>query len=189
MTVSNMKHPFLIMALSATLLSACAGNDAAKMWATLPVSEFSDGAQLAASIKACPAEWKAAAEFLSREDLDELPLGRYDLTPGGSYANIQEYETRSEGNYELHRAYVDVQVVLSGEELIYVAPRSCVQDCCQEYDAGKDIEFFTAADEALHVPADRAHWVVLFPSDAHKPCMSAGPEPVHIRKVVVKVKL
>ena len=177
------------MALSATLLTACAGNDAAKMWASLPISEFSDGAQLAASVKARPAEWKAAAEFLSRKDLDELPLGRYDLTPDGSYANIQEYETRSEGNYELHRAYADVQVVLSGNELIYVAPRSCVQNCCQEYDEGKDIEFFASSDEALSVPADHSHWVVLFPSDAHKPCMTAGTEPVHIRKVVVKVKL
>ena len=156
---------------------------------SLPVSEFSDGAQLAASIKARPAEWKAAAEFLSREDLDTLPLGRYELTPEGSYANIQEYNTRAEGDYELHRAYVDVQVVLSGNELIYVAPRASVQECTQQYNAEKDIEFYASSNEETIVPADRDHWVVLFPSDAHKPCMTAGTEPIHIRKVVVKVKL
>lgn len=171
------------------LLTACAGNEAARIWATLPVSEHSDAAQLAASLKARPAEWKAAAEFLSREDLDSLPLGRYELTPEGSYANIQEYDTRFAGDYELHRAYADVQVVLSGEEVIQVAPRTSVQECTQPYDAEKDIEFYASSGEDVAVPADRSHWVVLFPSDAHKPCMSAGTEPVHIRKVVVKVKL
>lgn len=187
---SNMKSSLLItMALSATLLTACAGNEAARMWASLPVSEHSDAAELAASLKACPAEWKAAAEFLSREDLDVLPLGRYDLTPEGTYANIQEYDTRFEGDYELHRAYADVQVVLSGEEHIFVAPRTSVRECRQEYDAAKDIEFYASATDEIAVPADRSHWVVLFPSDAHKPCMSIGAESVHIRKIVVKVKL
>ena len=189
MIFSNMKPSFLIMALSATLLTACAGNDVAKMWASLPVSELSDSKQMAAAIEASPAQWKAAAEFLSREDLDLLPLGRYELTPEGSYANIQEYDTRAEGDYELHRAYVDVQVVLAGNELIYVAPRASVRACLQQYDAEKDIEFYASSDEETAVPADRGHWVVLFPSDAHKPCMTAGTEPVHIRKVVVKVKL
>ena len=182
-------NKLIIMTVSSILLAACAGNQVARQWASMPVSEDTDAQQLAASIKANPAEWKAAADFLSRQDLGSLPLGRYDLTPAGTYANIQEYDTRSVGKYEAHRAYADVQVVLSGEEYIFFAPLDALQDRLTDFDEEKDIEFFASASSERAVLADRTHWVILFPSDAHNPCMSRGESPVHVRKVVVKVKV
>ena len=179
----------LLIMLSSLLLASCAGNQVERQWAALPVSEETDAGQLAECIKTSPEEWKAAADFLSREDLSSLPLGRYDLTPAGTYANIQEYDTRSVGKYEAHRAYADVQVVLSGEEYIFIAPLDALQDRLTDFDEEKDIEFFASTSSERAVLADRTHWVILFPSDAHNPCMSRGESPVHVRKVVVKVKL
>ena len=179
----------IIMTVSSIILAACAGNQVARQWASLPVSEETDAAQLAESIKASPEEWKAAADFLCRPDLDTLALGHYELTPAGTYANIQEYDTREAGKYEVHRAYADVQVVLSGEEYIFIAPLDALQDRLTDFDEEKDIEFFASASSERAVLADRTHWVILFPSDAHNPCMSRGESPVHVRKVVVKVKL
>lgn len=190
MIFNDMKHSLLtVMTVSAFLLTACSGNEVARTWASLPVSEETDAAQLAAEIKARPAEWKAAAEFLARPDLDTLPLGRYELTSKGTYANIQEYETRpvSEAKYEAHRAYTDIQVVLSGQENILIAPITAVKDLLVPFDEARDIEFFASATDFRTALADREHWVILFPSDAHAPCLSIGDEPVHIRKVVVKV--
>ena len=175
------------MTLSAFLLSACSDQEAARTWAGLPVSEETDAQRLAAEIKARPSEWKAAAEFLTRPDLGTLPAGRYELTPAGSYANIQEYETRSEGNYEAHRAYTDIQVVLSGKENILIAPIDRTADCVEPYDETRDIAFYASATDVRTALADSSHWVILFPSDAHCPCMTIGTEPESIRKVVVKV--
>ena len=174
------------MTLSAILLSACAGNETAKIWAALPVSESVDAEQLAAQIKANPSAWKAAAEFLTGNDLSAIALGRHELAPDGTYANVQEYTTKENSKYEVHRAYIDIQVVVSGREQILVSPLGALQDCLQEYDPEKDIEFFAASSEFRSVPADAGHWVILFPSDAHEPCITLG-EPSEIRKVVVKV--
>lgn len=175
--------------LSSVMLASCAENPVARQWASLPVSEETDAVQLAESIKASPEEWKAAARFLCRPDLDTLALGRYELTPAGTYANIQEYDTREIGKYEVHREYADIQVVLSGEEHIFIAPLDALQNRLADFDEEKDIEFFASASRERAALANRAHWVILFPSDAHNPCMSIGESPVHVRKVVVKVKL
>lgn len=174
------------MLVTATLLAACSGSDVAKMWAELPLSDATDGIQLAQQIKANPAEWKAAAEFLSREDLMSIELGRYDITPGGSYANVQEYETKDSSKYEAHREYIDIQVVLSGREQIFVSRLEDLSGCVREYDPSADIEFFATASDSHSVLADPAHWVVLFPSDGHMPCMTLE-EPSSIRKIVVKI--
>lgn len=179
-------NKLIIMTVSSILLAACAGNQVARQWAALPISEDTDAQQLAACIKANPADWKAAADFLSREDLGSLPLGRYDLTESGAYANIQEYTTKDSSKYEAHRKYIDVQVVVSGREQIFVSALEDLSDCLQEYDAAKDIGFWAVSSNSRSVLADSDHWVILFPSDAHMPCITLE-EPSAIRKVVVKV--
>ena len=172
------------------MITVSCTSDLAKKWAGFPLSEENDAAQLAEQLEKNPAEWAAAAEFLSRTDLDTLALGRYELTPGGTFANIQEYETKPENRYEAHKAYADVQVVLAGKEHIVIAPIGEASERLTDFDEKKDIEFFASAAAGEHVAlADRGHWVVLFPSDLHKPCLTIGEEPVHIRKIVVKVKL
>lgn len=176
----------LIMTVSAILLASCAGNQVARRWAELPVSPHTDAAQMAAQIKANPASWQAAADFLSREDLASLACGRYDLLPDGTYANIQEYTTKDTSRYEAHRAYIDVQVVLSGHEVIYVAAPESLHHVLEEYDPARDIIFYESEGRGKPVPADPQNWLVLFPSDAHMPCMTDGVAS-DIRKVVIKV--
>ena len=90
----------------------------AELWAALPVSPESDLKQLECQINANPEEWRAAAEFLTRKDLGSLALGRYDLTSSGTYANVQEYDTKDSSVFEAHRSYVDIQVAIDGQELI-----------------------------------------------------------------------
>src|SRR4051794_23028255 len=50
--------------------------------------------------------------------------GRVEL-PGGAFALPQSYLTkpRSEGKWETHRAFIDIQAVFAGEEFMEVAAR------------------------------------------------------------------
>lgn len=176
---------FIIMALSASFLASCAGNKAAEQWAKLPLSQATDEAQLAAQIKANPEDWAAAAKFLSH-DLSKAELGRHELTEHGCYANIQEYTTKTASKYEAHKEFIDIQVVLAGKEHIFVAPVELAKERLSDYNPEKDIEFYAAADGEKAVLADKDNWVILFPSDAHMPCMAID-EPAPIRKVVIKV--
>ncbi|MBO4595970.1 MAG: YhcH/YjgK/YiaL family protein [Bacteroidales bacterium] len=160
----------------------------AQIWAAFPLSEENDAAQLAEQLKNNPEEWAAAAEFLKRPDLDSLPAGRHEIT-AHSFAAVSEYDSRAEGKYEAHKDYADIQLILEGAENIWIAPIDAATERLSDYDPVKDIEFFGAAshDERAAL-ADRKHWVILFPSDLHKPCIAID-KPVHIHKIVVKVKL
>ena len=180
-----MKHLIrLITVLTLLLMNSCADR-VDQRWGAFPLSEETDFAQMADQIKKNPAAWAEAAAFLDRPDLAKLPLGRHDLA-SGVYANIQEYRTKETSHYERHEAFVDVQVVLSGLEQIMIAPREALTGREGAYDPQKDIEFFADAAECRSARADSMHWVVLFPSDGHMPCMTLG-EPSDIRKIVVKI--
>lgn len=128
-----------------------------------------------------------ALELLARPDLAELAPGRHEIMGDEVFANVQELTTVRPGekNYEAHRRYADVHYVISGEELLGVAP---VGEC---EPVG---EFSEADDFGLYVPGDREAWatlrpgdlVVTPPCDAHKPGCCPG-EPAPLKKVCVKV--
>ena len=182
-----MKLRLLFLAFLSALLFSCSGNKTAERWAQFPLSHEIDAAQLAAQIRANPGDWEAAADFLSRTDLATAELGKYPLTDNGCYANIQEYSTRAESKFEAHKDFIDVQVVLSGKEHIFVSALGDLRDRLADYNPAKDIEFFASSVNPRTVLADKDNWVILFPSDAHMPCMTIGQEPSSIRKVVIKV--
>ena len=130
-----------------------------------------------------------ALAFLAREDLAGLAPGRHEIDGDEVFANVQELVTvpAGEKNYEAHRRYADIHYVISGTELIGVAP---VGECAP---VG---EFSEADDFGLFAPGGRESWVVVRPGelvvtppcDAHKPgCCPCGTEPAPLKKICVKV--
>lgn len=67
-----------------------------------------------------------AAEFLKTHNLDELPLGKTEIDGDNVFINVMEFEPAlpSEKDYEAHKVYADIHVVISGTESIAVAPQS-----------------------------------------------------------------
>lgn len=106
----------------------------------------------------------------------------------GVFALHQSYVTKpaSQGRYEAHRRFIDLQYIVSGTELIRVAPfvEGMVTD---RYDSETDLEFFRLGQgsDFLMKPGMVA---VLYPEDLHAPCL-AHEEPALVQKVVVKVRL
>lgn len=138
------------------------------------------------------AEWDAAFDFLKREDLKTLKPGRYELTPRGTYANIQELTTSKENPkkeaYERHEKYVDIQYMLEGEELIYISDMDSMKEKTKEYDAENDYELFSGSNAPRPVVMNDTTFVVAFPSDPHRPGLAPqGTKPAKAKKVVVKV--
>lgn len=111
---------------------------------------------------------------------------RHDL-PGGAYAMEMVYPTkrRPEGFFETHRRFIDIQVVVAGEERMEVTDAARLA-IVQPYDDARDlIKYADAADASvLRVQAGSA--AVFWPEDAHLPSLAAG-EPTLVRKTVIKV--
>jgi hypothetical protein len=75
-------------------------------------------------------KWDKAFNFLKSNDLPGLEIKRYDIDGDNLFAPVSEYMTKNEedAKYEAHQKYIDIQYVVSGKELIGVAPISKRKD-------------------------------------------------------------
>lgn len=105
------------------------------------------------------------------------------------YANFQAYRSkkRSDGFFEAHKEFTDIQCVLEGEEWIEVA-RLHDHGSAPVYDANGNFFFPLAETGATRFQMKPSLVTVLFPEDAHAPGLRVGEEGTLVRKVVVKVK-
>lgn len=127
-----------------------------------------------------------AFRFLAETDFSGLPDGQWELDGQDVYASLSTYETRLVNDTpEAHRKYIDVQFLLSGSEKVGVAPLSAMEEEVSGDEQG-DIWFYRGPTEPLTLGGGRV--LVLWPQDAHAPCVAAGA-PETVRKCVVKVRV
>jgi biofilm protein TabA len=112
--------------------------------------------------------------------------GRHELSGADLYASLSSYATGDPAakGFEAHRRYIDIQVVLQGQETLYWAPLASLEPR-GEYSETKDIAFY-AGQAGVAVPLEPGWFTVLFPQDAHKPGCLQGSS-AQVRKLVIKV--
>jgi len=132
--------------------------------------------------------WKAAFEFL-KTLTPESETGERLIQGSELFAVINCYETKSRAaaKLETHRKYVDIQVLLSGTEVIEIFPKQGLP-VSEPYSPEKDAEFYEKPSEPhARVILKPGQFLVFFPDDAHMPCLMTGNSPQPVKKVVVKV--
>ena len=134
------------------------------------------------------ANFAKAMEFLGRKDLRNLPNGRYELDGENAYAMVQEATLKpwGTGRPEVHHEYFDIQVPLSGEEMIGVGGFD--PSVSGDFDEERDIGFYDGiAVEPLTLRP--GEFAILYPGTcAHTPCCSEDAAGTPIRKIVIKVR-
>jgi YhcH/YjgK/YiaL family protein len=133
--------------------------------------------------------WQKAFNFLKNSDLSKLELKRYDIDGDNIFATVSEYNSKNEETtkFEVHRKYIDIQYVISGKEMMNIAPLTSVKEVLIPYDTGKDIEFVTVNKE-VSLKATPDKYFIFFPVDVHRPGLKdVVNSPV--RKIVIKVKV
>ena len=113
--------------------------------------------------------------------------GRIEIDGERLYASVASYETgsREERRYEAHRRYIDVQVLLAGEETIDVALERDLP-VLEAYDEQRDVMFLKPPAHAASLPMRPGRFAVFFPHDVHRPgCHLKDKHKV--RKIVMKV--
>jgi YhcH/YjgK/YiaL family protein len=145
--------------------------------------------ELAVSYYKNKERWDKAFTFLKNSDLSRLEVKRYDIDGDNLYAPISEYLTKNEDDakFEAHQKYIDLQYVISGIELMGIAPMSQKKEVITPYDSAKDVEFLTVTS-SVNIKATPDKFFIFFPSDIHRPGVKVG-ENSQVRKVVIKVKI
>lgn len=125
-----------------------------------------------------------AIRYLLEHDLSELKLGRNTIDGDNVYINRFEYDTESDPIIEAHMRYIDIHIVLSGEELVATADIQTLTETERRED--EDYIGLTGSFQCLSTlyPGDV---LIAFPEDAHSPKRINGDHPCHVQKAVVKV--
>lgn len=128
--------------------------------------------------------FQRAFDYIRDTDLFALVPGRYPIVGEELFAIVELVpgKTKEMARLEAHRRYIDIQLVLEGDEQMGWKP---LEDCfnpVSEHSEEKDIRFFHDAPASwIAVPPD--HFCIFFPEDAHAPLVSNGM----VRKVIFKV--
>ena len=127
-----------------------------------------------------------AAEFLLNLKNEDLTLGRHNVNDHFFYT-VQEYvpSGTAEKPYECHRKYVDIQILVSGEELMQIIDINRTHEC-STYDQDKDYTLYYSKDLATNVILRPRSVLILYPKDAHR-SMPLKAAHTKIKKIVRKV--
>lgn len=128
--------------------------------------------------------FRQAFDYIRDTDLYAMAPGRYQLACEDLIAIVEHVPGRSKevAKLEAHRRYIDIQLVLEGDESMGWKPLEECLNPVSEHSMEKDIRFFHDAP-AAYVPVPPDHFCIFFPEDAHAPLIGSGP----IKKVIFKV--
>jgi len=127
-----------------------------------------------------------AFAFLTNPDTLKLAVGKYPINGEQLFARVFQYETKAETNtkFEGHHQYIDIQYVLTGEEMMSYCPESFAT-ASEAFDQTNDIGFFQVKQSSkLLVP--QGYFAIFFPNEIHKAGFYLHPaQDVH--KILIKV--
>ena len=117
----------------------------------------------------------------------ETEDGRTELMGTDLYAMVQRYETHpyDADKLETHDKYIDIQLLLAGEEVIYYGYADGLQ-VTSPYNNEKDYAFYHACKDSLTPLAlNSGNFAVFLPGEGHVP--GCGENGGSVIKVVVKI--
>lgn len=115
-------------------------------------------------------------------------VGHYELNDS-AYVNVDQYLPKPYDNcmFEAHKKYIDIQMVLSGEENLEYTMAGGLE-VKNKYDELKDVMFFANPKNITDcVKMTPYKFVLIFPHEAHKPQIKTKSGLV--KKAVVKLKI
>lgn len=94
---------------------------------------------------------------------------------------------RAECFFESHKKYIDLQFILSGEEIIEVSNRNLLA-VALAYNEELDFIKYQDKKECSSIVLKAGDVAIFYPQDAHMPCIKVK-ESVKVVKAVIKVKM
>lgn len=130
--------------------------------------------------------FKKLFDYVKTHDILNTPCGRIDIDGDNLYINNVNPECipAEKQVLEVHRDYIDVQILLQGKETIGWKALEDSKEEVKPYEKDGDCALYSDTPTTwIHlVPGQLA---IFFPEDAHAPVIGEGK----IRKMIAKVKL
>ena len=130
--------------------------------------------------------FEKAFEVVKTTDWSQMPLERVELLGEQLFVNnsyVQGVE-KEEQILEVHQKYIDIHILLEGQETIGWLPTAELKQVHTPYDSEKDYALYTD-QPATYFSLRPGDFCIVYPEDAHAPIIGQG----FIRKLIVKVLL
>ncbi|MBF0398913.1 MAG: YhcH/YjgK/YiaL family protein, partial [Desulfobacterales bacterium] len=124
-------------------------------------------------------------EFIKNKDLSKIDIGKHDVNDKGVFAIVSEYKTKeiSETFIECHRKYIDIQIILNGNEKIGI----CNKQDCTSAPYNEEQDYQKLEGELSFISLKAGLFAIFFPDDGHMPQVKHKNIPENVKKVVFKV--
>lgn len=137
-----------------------------------------------------PAQLKQAIQYVMANFNADSALGKFDIDGENQFVMIFNDSTSQaeERRQELHGKYLDIQIVLAGQEKMVFSNLAAPQGSA-EWLEGKDIAFLPLTQQGLEEKSfimNAGDFVVFYPGELHKPMCAVG-ENAPVKKAVVKI--
>ncbi|CNH81181.1 YhcH/YjgK/YiaL family protein [Yersinia vastinensis] len=125
---------------------------------------------------------------INKLDLANLPTGERDIEGREIYLNhiIATTKPLYEQAPELHHYYIDIHILLEGNEVIGASPTTQGQRPTMDFDTERDYGLFEGITTETLLTLAPGDIAILFPGELHRP-MGTLAEITPLRKLVVKV--
>ncbi len=127
--------------------------------------------------------FKKAIDYVwsNKENLQE---GRNDLYDGifAIYCKGEKLRPIADAPLEAHREYIDIQIVVAGQELFGHSSIDICTNIMSDYDSERDIIFFEGSPKQID-KLTAGMFIVFYPEDAHAPLIGEGL----VDKIVIKL--
>jgi uncharacterized protein, YhcH/YjgK/YiaL family len=113
-----------------------------------------------------------------------MEVGKTELKGADLVVNVAQTspKTKEQAKLETHNKFIDIQIPLSGVEVMgYTAGADC-KPADAAYNAEKDITFFEGLADS-YIAVKPGMFAIFFPEDGHAP----GITETGVKKVIVKV--
>lgn len=132
---------------------------------------------------------ESAVKYLKKLKVSEADVGKRVDVNDNFYYSVQSYDTRptEECKLESHRKYIDIQVMISGEESMDIADISRLT-LKEEYNEEKDVMFWNIPTRMSKTTLLSGDCIVLYPETAHRGAQNIE-ETKHVLKIVGKINI
>ncbi len=130
--------------------------------------------------------FKMLFDYVRSNNLLEAPLGRIEIDGDDLFINNVEPKgiSREEQVLEMHREYIDVHILLQGEETIGWISLDEIKVISEPYNSDSDCALSTDIPTS-YTKMSVGEFMIVYPEDPHAPVIGEGD----IRKLIAKVRL
>lgn len=133
-------------------------------------------------------KFRAGYDWLAKNDIKALAVGKYKIVGDDVVADVQSYETEpaEKRKFETHDKFFDIQYMAEGEEYFGLCAREGLK--LKESHPDNDVDFYDDPENFGMILLREGEFIVVAPEEAHKP-RCAVRKPAKVKKVVIKVRV